>query len=488
MKKFLQLFKTPDLRKKVLSVLFLLFVFRLMASIPIPGIDAAKLQQFLSSNQLFGFLNIFSGGGISNLSIMMLGVGPYITATIIMQLLTIVFPQLKKIYYEEGAQGQAKFNRISRYITVPLAALQGYGFLNLLMSQKVLGPLPLPELIANVLVITAGSVFLMWIGELISEYKLGNGVSLIIFAGIISGLPQQIGAMFFNYNPAMLPTYIAFVVLALIVIACVTFINESERKIPVSYAKQVRGMKMYGGVSTYLPLKVNQAMFFNYNPAMLPTYIAFVVLALIVIACVTFINESERKIPVSYAKQVRGMKMYGGVSTYLPLKVNQAGVIPIIFAISLLLFPQFFAQAVSIISPSLSLSLSQWASGFFNNIPVYSLVYFFLVVLFTYFYTAITFDPEEISRNLQKSGGFIPGIRPGEATAQTITRIIHRITLWGALFLGVVAILPNITQIVTGITSLTIGGTALLIVVAVALEVMKQIESQLTVREYEGIM
>lgn len=423
MKKFLQLFKTPDLRKKVLSVLFLLFVFRLMASIPIPGIDAAKLQQFLSSNQLFGFLNIFSGGGISNLSIMMLGVGPYITATIIMQLLTIVFPQLKKIYYEEGAQGQAKFNRISRYITVPLAALQGYGFLNLLMSQKVLGPLPLPELIANVLVITAGSVFLMWIGELISEYKLGNGVSLIIFAGIISGLPQQIGAMFFNYNPAMLPTYIAFVVLALIVIACVTFINESERKIPVSYAKQVRGMKMYGGVSTYLPLKV-----------------------------------------------------------------NQAGVIPIIFAISLLLFPQFFAQAVSIISPSLSLSLSQWASGFFNNIPVYSLVYFFLVVLFTYFYTAITFDPEEISRNLQKSGGFIPGIRPGEATAQTITRIIHRITLWGALFLGVVAILPNITQIVTGITSLTIGGTALLIVVAVALEVMKQIESQLTVREYEGIM
>ncbi len=423
MKKFLQIFKIPDLRKKVLSVLFLLFVFRLMAAIPTPGIDAAKLQQFLSSNQLFGFLNIFSGGGISNLSIMMLGVGPYITATIIMQLLTIVFPQLKKIYYEEGAEGQAKFNRISRYITVPLAMLQAYGFLNLLMSQKVLNPLPLPNMLANVLVITAGSVFLMWIGELISEYKIGNGVSLIIFEGIVSGLPREIGAMFFNYNPAMLPTYLAFVILALIVIAGVTFINESERKIPISYAKQVRGMKMYGGVSTYLPLKV-----------------------------------------------------------------NQAGVIPIIFAISLLLFPQFFAQAAAIISPSLSLTLSQWSSSFFNNIPLYSLAYFTLVVLFTYFYTAITFDPEEIAKNLQRSGGFIPGIRPGEATTETITKVIHRITFWGALFLGVVAILPNITQIVTGITSLTIGGTALLIVVAVALEVMKAVESQLTIREYEGIM
>ncbi|MCL4399861.1 preprotein translocase subunit SecY [Patescibacteria group bacterium] len=423
MKKFLQLFKTPDLRKKVLSVIFLLFVFRLFASIPIPGIDAARLQQFLSSSQLLGFLNIFSGGGISNLSIMMLGVGPYITATIIMQLLTIVFPQLKKIYYEEGAQGQAKFNRISRYITVPLAAIQGYGFLNLLISQKILGPLSLIQVIDNVLVITAGSIFLMWIGELISEYKLGNGVSLIIFAGIISNLPQQISAMFFNYNPAMLPTYIAFTAIALIVIASVTFINESERKIPVSYAKQIRGMKMYGGASTYLPLKV-----------------------------------------------------------------NQAGVIPIIFAISLLLFPQFFAQAAAIISPTLSLKMSEWSSSFFNNIPIYSLVYFVLVVLFTYFYTAITFDPEEISKNLQKSGGFIPGIRPGEATAELITKVVHRITFWGALFLGVVAILPNITQMATGISSLTIGGTALLIVVAVALEVMKQVESQLTMREYEGIM
>ncbi len=422
MNKFLNIFKIPDLRKKVLMVLLLLLIFRLLAAIPVPGIDAARLQQFLSLNQLFGFMNLFSGGGLSNLSIMMLGVGPYITATIIMQLLTIVFPKLKKAYYEEGAAGQAKFNRISRFLTVPLAIFSGYGFLNLLMSQQVLPRLSFIELLNNVIIITAGSVLIMWIGELISEYKIGNGISLIIFAGIVSRLPQEVATALFNYNPQMLPTYIAFVVLSVIVIAGVVFVNEGERKIPVSYAKQVRGMKMYGGVSTYLPLRV-----------------------------------------------------------------NQAGVIPIIFAISLLLFPQFFAQAISIASPSLSIKLNTWVTGFFNNIPLYSLIYFVLVVLFTYFYTAITFDPGEISKNLQRSGGFIPGIRPGQATTDMIARITRRITLFGAVFLGVVAILPNITQIVTGIQALTIGGTALLIVVAVALEIMKQIESQLTVREYEGI-
>jgi preprotein translocase subunit SecY len=422
MGRFLNIFKIPDLRKKVLMVLFCLLVFRLMATIPIPGIDPSKLQQFLGSNQLFGFLNIFSGGGLSNLSVMMLGVGPYITATIIMQLLTIVFPNLKKAYYEEGAAGQAKFNRISRYLTVPLAILQAYGFLNLLISQGVIGHLPLLNMVANVTIITAGSVFLMWLGELISEYKIGNGVSLIIFAGIVSRLPQEVSTAFLNYDPGMLPTYIAFIVLSIIVIAGVVFVNEGERKIPVSYAKQVRGNKMYGGVSTYLPLRV-----------------------------------------------------------------NQAGVIPIIFAISLLLFPQFFAQAASIISPAFSLKFNEIVSGFFNNIPLYSLAYFILVVLFTYFYTAITFDPQEISKNLQRSGGFIPGIRPGEATTAVISHTVRRITFWGALFLGVVAVLPNLTEIFTGIKALTIGGTALLIVVAVALEVMKQIESQLTVREYEGI-
>ena len=422
MNKLLLIFKSPDLRKKVLMVLFLLVMFRLLAAIPIPGIDASKLQQFFESNQLFGFLNIFSGGGLSNLSIMMLGVGPYITATIIMQLLTIVFPGLKKAYYEEGASGRAKFNRISRYITVPLAALQGYGFLNLLASQGVLPRLTFIDTLANVIIITAGSMLLMWIGELISEYKIGNGISLLIFAGIVSAIPQTITSAFINYTPAIVPTYLAFLVLSIIVIAGVVFVNEGERKIPVSYAKQVRGMKMYGGVSTYLPLKV-----------------------------------------------------------------NQAGVIPIIFAISIMLFPQFIAQAASIVSPDLSVKMNSFVANVFNNPVIYSAMYFFLVVLFTYFYTAVTFDPKEIAKNLQQSGGFIPGIRPGQATAEVIGKTVHRTTLFGALFLGIIAILPNLTQIVTNIQVLQIGGTALLIVVSVALESMKQIESQLTVREYEGI-
>lgn len=423
MNKFLNIFKIPDLRKKILMVLFLLVIFRLLAAIPIPGIDVQRLNEFFSSNQLFGFMNLFSGGGLSNLSITMLGVGPYITATIIMQLLTIIFPNLKKAYYEEGAEGRAKFNRISRYLTVPLAGFSGYGFLNLLVSQKVLAPLSPQSLITNIVIITAGSMLLMWIGELISEYKIGNGISLIIFAGIVSGIPQGVASSF------------------------------------ISYSSQT-----------------------------LPTYISFIILSIIVIAGVVFISEGERKIPVSYAKQVRGNKMYGGVSTYLPLKVNQAGVIPIIFAISILLFPQFIGQMTSIFSKDLSLQVTNFVNTFFNNIIFYSALYFILVVIFTYFYTAITFDPNEIAKNLQKSGGFVPGIRPGQTTADMIGKIVRRTTFFGALFLGIVAILPNITQILTGIQSLSIGGTSLLIVVSVALESMKQIESQLTMREYDGIL
>ncbi len=422
MNKFLQIFKIPDLRRKILIILFLLSIFRLLATIPIPGVDAARLSEFFSSNQLFGFLNIFSGGGLSNLSLVMLGVGPYITAMIIMQLLTIIFPKLKEAYYGEGAEGRAKFNRYSRYLTVPLAVLQSYGFLNLLISQRVIDSLSLSQMLSNVVVITAGSVLLMWIGELISEYKLGNGISIMIFAGIVSQLPQSVASSLATYTPQMLPTYIAFVVLSIIVIAGVTYINEGERKIPVSYAKQVRGNKMYGGVASYLPLKV-----------------------------------------------------------------NQAGVIPIIFAISVLLFPQFIAQIVSAFSSGFGVKLNDLVTVFFNNALFYTSTYFVLVVLFTYFYTAVTFDPNEISKNLQQSGGFIPGIRPGQATTEVLKKIVHRITLFGALFLGTIAILPNLTQIFMNVPTFAIGGAALLIVVAVALEVMKQVESQLVMREYEGI-
>ncbi len=421
MEKILQIFKIKDLRTKVLMVILWLVVFRLLAAIPIPGFDVIRLKQFFDSNQLFGFLNLFSGGALGNFSIMMLGVGPYITATIIMQLLTMIFPAMKAMYYEEGPVGRAKFNRYSRWLTVPMALLQGYGFLNLLKSQGVLGDLGFAQLITNVIVITAGSVALMWIGELITEYKIGNGISLIIFAGIVSGVPAAV-----------------------------------------------------------------RSIFLSYDPALLPTYIAFLILSIIIIAGVVFVNQGERKIPVSYSKRIRGNRMYGGSMSYLPLRVNQAGVIPIIFAISILLFPQFLAQIVAVFSGDLSVKLNDLVTRFLNNQVIYSIIYFALVVVFTYFYTAITFDTKEISKNLQRSGGFVPGIRPGEPTGDFIAGLTKRITLFGALFLGLVAILPNLTQMLTGVQILTIGGTALLIVVSVALESMQQVNSQLVLREYEG--
>ena len=422
MNKLIQIFKIKDLRKKIVIIVFLLLVFRVLAAIPIPGIDALRLKEFLGNNQLFGFFNIFSGGALSNLSIVMLGVAPYITATIIMQLLTMIFPKFKAMYYEEGAAGRAKFNRWSRYSTVPLAFIQSYGFLNLLLSQNVIPPLPFFDLLTNVIIISAGTMILVWIGELISEQKIGNGISLIIFAGIVSSLPATV-----------------------------------------------------------------KEGIINYNPSVLPTYFAFAAVAIIVIAGVVFIQEGERKIPIAYAKRVRGTKMYGGVSSYLPIKVNQAGVIPIIFAISILLFPQFIAQASAIFSQGFSLKLNEVVTRFFANEYFYALFYFILVVIFTYFYTAVTFDPKEISKNLQRAGGFIAGIRPGDSTSDFLSKIISRITFSGAIFLGLIAILPNITQMVTSIPALTIGGTALLIVVAVVLDVARQVNSQLVMREYEGI-
>jgi preprotein translocase subunit SecY len=422
MDKLLQLFKIKDLRNKILITAFLLLSFRALSAIPIPSIDAFRLKEFFSGNQIFGFLNVFSGGALDHLSIVMLGVAPYITATIIMQLLTMIFPKLKEMYYEEGAAGRAKFNRWSRYLTVPLAILQGYGFLNILISQNVVPQLGTFDLIKNVVIITAGSMILVWIGELITEQKIGNGISLIIFAGIVSRLPAAL----------------------------------------------------------------RQAVF-SYNPEILPTYLVFAIVAVLVIAGVVFINEGERKIPIAYAKRVRGMKMYGGASSYLPLKVNQAGVIPIIFAISILLFPQFIAQAAAIFSKDLSLTLNGLVNNLFNNQYFYSLLYFGLVAIFTYFYTAVTFDPKEISKNLQRSGGFIAGIRPGDSTSGFLSKVINRLTLSGAIFLGLIAVLPNVTRMVTGVTILTIGGTALLIVVSVALETIRQVNSQLVVREYEEL-
>lgn len=407
------------LRMRLLFVLSALVVFRLLAAIPIPGIDTAALQAFLANNQFFGLLNIFSGGGFSNLSIVMLGVGPYITASIVMQLMTVLVPKLKEMYQEEGDAGRMRFAQYSRYLSIPLAVLQGVAFLFLLRQNGIVPTLGLFEMAVNVGVIVAGSMLLMWIGELISEFGIGNGVSLIIFAGIVAAVPSSIAQLFFAFEVSQLPAYIGFVAVAIAITAGVVFITEAERPIPVTYARRVRGSKVLGGVSTYLPLRV-----------------------------------------------------------------NQAGVMPIIFALSILLIPQMIATFASKSSIAWLASGGQAVVNTFANQWVYGFLYFFFVVIFTYFYTAITFEPHQIAKNLQKNGAFIPGVRPGATTAEYLGNIITRITLVGALFLGFLAVLPIILQGATGISAVTIGGTALLIAVSVILDLVKKIDAQTSIREY----
>ncbi|QQG45844.1 MAG: preprotein translocase subunit SecY [Candidatus Niyogibacteria bacterium] len=414
------IFTDPDLRKKILFVLAILIVFRLGAAIPIPGVDHERLAAFFGGNQFFGLLNIFSGGAMDNLSVMMLGVGPYITASIIMQLLTMMIPRFKEMYQEEGEAGRKKFNQYSRLAAAPLAALQGFGLLTLLSRQGVLGELSLFGEVTNIIIVTAGSVLLMWLGELISEYGFGNGVSILIFAGIISGVPQSLSRTIFASDIYQLPV-------------------------------------IFG----------------------------FVVAAVLIIAAVVIITEGQRPVPISYARRIRGSKMYGGISTYLPLRVNQAGVIPIIFALSILLFPQMIVNFMSSIDNNTLRVISSALLNFLNNPWVYAGLYFLLVFLFTYFYTAVTFDPDAISGNLQKSGAFVPGIRPGRPTSEFLYKILNRITLIGALFLGAIAVLPLAMRAITGLVTLTIGGTALLIVVSVVLETIKQVEAQIVMRSYE---
>ncbi|MDQ2932951.1 MAG: preprotein translocase subunit SecY [bacterium] len=417
--KFFIALKDPILRKRIGFTLLALVIFRLLATIPIPGVNAESLAQLLSSSQFFGFLNIFSGGGLSNLSIMMLGVGPFITASIVIQLLTMMFPKWKALLHDEGDAGRRKLSTYSRYLSIPLAVLSAIGFLSLLQSQNVLPSLGGLPFMVNVIIVVAGSVLLMWIGELISEFGIGNGVSLIIFAGIVASLPSTISQ------------FIA-----------------------------------------------------GYTAGNIPVYVAALVIGLVVIAGVVYITEAERSVPVTYAKQVRGNKVYGGASTYLPLRLNQAGVIPIIFALSILLFPQLIANFLTSVSNVTIASYASSVVAFLNNPWVHGIFYFILVVAFTYFYTAVTFDPKQISENLQRSGAFIPGVRPGEHTRDHLAAIVTRITLVGALFLGIIAVLPLIMQAFTENQSLAIGGTALLIVVSVVLDLLKKIDAQVSMREY----
>ena len=417
--KIKHVFQDSSLRKRVFFILGTLAIFRLLAVIPIPGVNQSALAEFLNNNQFFGLLNIFSGGGLSTLSIVMLGVGPYITASIIMQLLTMMSPKLKSMYQEEGAIGRKKFAQYSRLLTVPLAFAQAFGFIVLLQKQGIVASLDTFGLITNVLVVVTGSIFLMWLGEIMTEFGIGNGLSIIIFAGIVAVVPQVASQFYYAFQVDQIPTYIALAVLAAILVLLIVYITEAERPIPVTYAKQVRG-----GTTT------------------------------------------------------------GGTSTYLPLRLNQAGVIPIIFALSLLLLPQMVLNFLTYLhNPSID-KVALFVSDLMKNSWFYAGAYFVLVFFFTFFYTAVTFDPKAISENLQKGGAFIPGVRPGESTEAYLGKVVTRITLVGALFLALVAVLPPVLKAVTGIQFLTIGGTGLLIVVSVVLDIVKKVDAQLSMREY----
>ncbi len=415
------------LSKKILFVLGALVVFRFLANIPIPAAAGESLVEMFKDNQALGLLNLLTGGGLSSISIVMLGLGPYITASIIMQLLTMMSDKLKNMYHEEGEAGKKKFMQISRKLTIPLATMQGFGLLYYLSSPSS-NPSGQPfltfdgsfDFIVSLVIVVAGAMLLMWIGELMTEFGIGNGVSLIIFAGIISSLPT-----------ALLRLGVQFTV------------------------------------------------------ASIPMYLGFAVAAVAIIAGIVVITEAERPVPITYAKQIRGQKSRGGVSTYLPLRLNQAGVIPIIFALSILIFPQVLVNFLSPFAENdLVASISSMINAFLGNTILNGITYFGLVFAFTFFYTAVTFDPDSIATNLQKNGAFIPGVRPGRSTSEYIAKILTRITLVGALFLGVVAVLPFVMQAVTNNPGLAIGGTGLLIVVSVALDLVKRIEAQLSMREY----
>ncbi len=424
--KLLQIFKIRDLRKKIFFVLLIFIVFRMMANIPAPGVNTENLKEFFQRFQVFGLMNIFAGGAMENVSIAMLGLGPYITATIIFQLLTLIFPALERMYKEEGDAGRKKFNQYARIVTVPLALVQAYAMLSFFQKQNAVSFDSSFSLLASVVAVTAGSIFLMWLGELITTRGIGNGVSLLIFAGIVARLPLNIWEIMVKWERSQIPFYALFLASIFAII--------------------------FG---------------------------------------VVFVTEARRNIPVSYAKRVRGSKIYGGVSTYLPMSVNPAGVIPIIFALSIMIFPGMIANFLTGAGGKVGL-VAQAIANFFDpqKHPFgHGAMYFALVFIFTYFYTMVTFDPKTISSNLQKMGGFVPGIRPGTSTVQHLSFILHRVLFIGALFLAAIAVMPSIIQGITRITALQflIGGTSVLIMVSVILEMVKQINSQLQMREYETI-
>ena len=417
-------FKLPDLRRKILFTLGILVVFRFAAHVPIPGVDAEALRQLFQSNQLLGLLNMFSGGAMADFSVMAMGVYPYITANIIFQLLQPIIPQLAELA-KEGEAGRNKLNQYQHWLTIPLALLQGYAQCVVLQRSGVFTNFGfsstawLPTL-STLVTLTAGTMLAIWLGELIDEQGIGNGISLIIFGGIVADIPGRVGQLLVT-NPLSL--------------------------------------------------------------------VIFLLMTTITVVGIVVVQEGQRRIPVQYAKRVRGNKIYGGQSTHIPLQVNSAGMIPLIFAVSFMLLP-------GVISSYFVYSETTWIASiakaiyslFDSNNLTYWVIYFILVVGFTYFYTDIVFRQQNLPENLQRQGGFIPGIRPGHSTEEYLTRVLRRITMVGALFLGIVAILPYLGRVITDTSNMLVTSTGLLIVVGVVLDSMKQLEAQLLMRHYEGFI
>jgi len=418
-----QIWRIKDLRDRVLFVVAMLVIFRIAAHIPIPGVNLANLKELFERNEMLGMLNLLSGGAMANFSVVAMGIGPYITASIIMQLLTMIVPRLEELS-KQGSSGQQKINQYSRYLTVPMAAIQGYAMIMIFRqsSAQILGVLPALQLLNIILVMVAGTIFLMWLGELISEKNVGNGISLIIFAGIVERLPAS----------------------------------------------------LQRNVATFTPDQISNWLILG-------------ALAFITIIGIVIITQGQRNIPITFARQIRGNRMYGGRDSYLPLRVNQAGMIPIIFAISIVLFPSLAGNLMTRSATPLVANFGRQLVNMFQNQLIYGATYFILVVAFTYFYTSIIFHPDQIAENLQKRGGFVPGIRPGQPTSSYFKQISNRIMLAGALFLGMIAILPLISKNVFQTTTFTVGGAGILIVVGVVLTTVEQVKAQISMHEYEGM-
>ena len=419
--KFLKIFKYKEIRNKILYILFVFFVFRLMANIPVPGIEIFKVKEFFEKFKTMGLINVFTGGTLERMSIAMLGVGPFIIAEIALELLTMVFPRLKEMYKESGEEGRKKFLFYAKLLSIPLAFLEGYGMLRFLTNYQAIKPLPPVLLFENLFLIATASLFLVWMGDQITERGLGQGVSLLIFAGIVSNFPPSLGSLFLS-----LKTLSVF------------------------------------------------------------SLLLFVLFVFFILFGVVFVTQARRIIIVAYTKRVRGMKIYSARQSYLPIPVNPAGVVPIIFALSLITFPSFVFNLFSN-APGFLGKIFESIFYFFENPFIHNVFYFILIFLFTFFYTYIVFEPDKISDEIQKSGGFIPGIRPGRPTTEFLKERLNAILPLGGIFLGIVALMPSLVQSLTKVHGFyfLIGGTSLLIVVSVILETIKALESEIQLREYE---